>query len=48
MQPVPAPEARVDGALVLGVLLRDRLLEQLSERDREAFDCADRFWPVRH
>ena len=42
VQPVPAAEARVDGPLVLRVLLRDRLLEELPERDREALDAVER------
>src|SRR5215207_5814968 len=36
MQPVAAPEARVDRPFVLRVLLRDRLLEDLPEGDAEA------------
>src|SRR4029453_10962269 len=39
---VPAAEARVDRALELGVLLRDRLLEDLLEGDSEAFERVDR------
>src|SRR5207249_2165557 len=35
---VAAAEARVDGALVLGVLLRDRLLEDLLQRHAEALE----------
>src|SRR5207244_611936 len=42
VEAVPAAEARVDGPLVLGVLLRDRLLEELPEGDREALDAVDR------
>src|SRR4029077_2294016 len=38
VQEVAAAEARVDGPLVLRVLLRDRLLEQLLEGDGEALD----------
>src|SRR5207253_999553 len=41
-EPVPAAEARVDRALVLRVLLRHRLLEDLAERHREALDRCDR------
>src|SRR3954451_21497387 len=41
-QAVAATEARVDRPLVLGVLLRDRLLEDLLERDPEALDRVDR------
>src|SRR4029077_7499706 len=41
VQAMPAPEARVDRALVLGVLLRHRLLEQLPERDGEALDAVE-------
>src|SRR3954466_9944310 len=36
VQPVPAAVARVHGPLVLRVLLRDRLLEDLLQRDAEA------------
>jgi hypothetical protein len=39
---VPAAEARVDGPLVLRVLLRDRLLEDVLERDPEALDRVER------
>src|SRR4051812_49185685 len=35
-EPVPAAEARVERPLVLRVLLRDRLLEDLLQRDAEA------------
>src|SRR6266536_6536138 len=42
VQAVAAAEARVDRALVLRVLLRDRLLEQLPEGDGEALDAVDR------
>jgi hypothetical protein len=38
VEPVTSAEARIDGPLVLGVLLRDRFLEQLPECDGEAFD----------
>src|SRR6185312_5604232 len=38
VQAVAATEARVDGPLVLGVLLRDGLPEEVPERDREALD----------
>src|SRR5579884_584818 len=41
-QPVPAAEARVDRPLVLRVLLRDRLLEDLLEGDPEALQRGDR------
>src|SRR4029077_12146612 len=41
VQAVPAPEARVDRALVLRVLLRHRPLEQLPERDGEALDAVE-------
>ena len=39
---VPSPEAWVHRALVLRVLLRDRLLEDLPERDRESLDAVER------
>src|SRR6185312_14457448 len=42
VQAVAAAVARIHGALVLGVLLRDRLLEQLPERDGEALDAVER------
>src|SRR4029453_16187164 len=35
-EPVPPAEARGEGALVLRVLLRDRLLEDLLQRDAQA------------
>ena len=38
VQPVPAAEARVERPLVLRVLLRDRLVEDLLERDPEALE----------
>src|SRR5207248_8381526 len=41
-QSVPPAEAWIDRALVLGVLLRQRLLEQLPERQREALEAVDR------
>src|SRR5262249_36148571 len=41
-EPVAAAEARVERPLVLGILLGDRLLEDLPERDREPFECSDR------
>src|SRR6266550_2173918 len=41
-EPVPPAEARVDRPLVLRVLLRDRLLEDLFEGDPEALDAVDR------
>src|SRR5579871_6997485 len=40
--PVPPAEARVDRPLVLRVLLRDRLLEDLLERDAEALQRGER------
>src|SRR6266550_3869158 len=39
-EPVAAAEARIDRTLVLRVLLRDRLLEDLLEGDAEALECA--------
>src|SRR5262245_61284567 len=42
VQPVPSAEARVHGFLVLRVLLRDRLVEQLAERDGEALERVER------
>ena len=44
VQPVTSPEPRVDRPLVLRVLLRDRLLEDLLEGDAEALECAGRLW----
>jgi len=41
VQAVAAAEARVDRTLVLGVLLRDRPLEELAEGDREALDAVE-------
>src|SRR4051812_34788376 len=41
-QAVAAAEARIERALVLRVLLRDRLLEDLLEGDAEALDGRDR------
>src|SRR4029453_12498545 len=46
-EPVPSAEARVEGALVLGVLLRDRLLEDLLQRDAEPFQRRERLWAHR-
>ena len=42
VQAVAATEARIDGALVLRVLLRDRLPEDLPERDTEALERRER------
>src|SRR5581483_4386645 len=42
VQAVAAAEARIDRALVLRVLLGDRLLEDLLERDAEALQRRDR------
>src|SRR5439155_25636419 len=42
VQPVPTAKAWIDGALVLRVLLRYRLLEELLEGDGEALDAVDR------
>src|SRR5581483_1736410 len=42
VEAVPAAEARVDRPLVLGVLLRDRLLEDLPEGDAETLEAVDR------
>ena len=42
METVPAAEARVERPLLLRVLLRQRLLEDLPERDGEALDRANR------
>src|SRR5215212_3024310 len=44
-EPVAPAEARVDGPLVLRVLLRDRLLEDLLQRDAEALEGPDRRAP---
>src|SRR5207249_5406354 len=41
VQAVAAAEARVDRALVLRVLLRHRLSEEMPERDPEALDRVD-------
>ena len=41
-QPMAAAEARVDRPLELGVLLGDRLLEDLPEGDGEAFQGLER------
>jgi hypothetical protein len=42
VQTVAAAEARVERTLVLRVLLRDRLAEDLAERDSEALEGAER------
>ena len=39
VQAVAPAEARVDGALVLGVGLRDRLAEEVAQRDGEALEA---------
>src|SRR5437868_4822207 len=46
-EPVAPAEARVDRPLVLRVLLRDRLLEDLLEGDSEALDAVERV-PASH
>src|SRR5439155_11515276 len=42
VEAMPSAETRIDGPLVFRVLLRDRLLEELPERDGETLDAVCR------